>query len=91
LAGIFDQIALQAKAKNAPFYGAVACAGIQQGQLAIAYDPVDFERILRVNVTGVFLTAKHSARILMQSKVKGSIVLVASMSGQIANRVSLNV
>lgn len=88
LSDIFDRIASKAEEARAPLYGAIACAGIQQRQLAIDYDPIDFEKILRVNTVGVFLTAKHAARIMMEKSIKGSIVLVASMSGQIANRAS---
>ncbi|CAI4214005.1 unnamed protein product [Parascedosporium putredinis] len=43
-------------------------------------------RMMRVNAAGVFITAKHAARTMIARGVKGSIVLVASMSGQIANR-----
>jgi NAD(P)-dependent dehydrogenase (short-subunit alcohol dehydrogenase family) len=41
---------------------------------------------MNVNVTGTFLTAKHASRIFIENGIKGSIVLIASMSGQIANR-----
>lgn len=82
------QIAEGARIAGAPFYGTIACAGIQQRIPAQEYPAADFERILRVNVTGAFLTAKHSARIFMTEKTAGSIVLISSMSGQIANRVS---
>ncbi|KAI0909177.1 short chain dehydrogenase [Ustulina deusta] len=75
-----------AKRAGAQFYGVVACAGIQQRILAVDCPQADFERIQRVNVTGTFLTAKHTARILIKNGVRGSIVLIASMSGQIANR-----
>jgi NAD(P)-dependent dehydrogenase (short-subunit alcohol dehydrogenase family) len=69
----------------------VACAGIQQKVPALEYEGQDFERILRVNVTGAFLTAKRTARILVEKKRPGSIVLIASMSGQIANRVRITI
>lgn len=82
-----ETIAQEATAKGAPFSGIVACAGIQQQVPALDYDAQDFERILRVNVTGSFLTAKRAARIFVDQKQGGSIVLIASMSGQIANRV----
>ena len=85
-----EEIAEEAEQTGAPFWGAVACAGIQQACAALDYEKEDFERILRVNVTGVFLTAKRAARILVEKKRPGSIVLIASMSGQIANRVSGN-
>ncbi|KAA8649624.1 hypothetical protein EYZ11_002666 [Aspergillus tanneri] len=86
LTKILENIAQVADDKDAPFSGIVACAGIQQKVPALEYDPQDFERILRVNVTGAFLTAKRAARILVERKRGGSIVLIASMSGQIANR-----
>lgn len=82
-----ETIAQEATARRAPFSGIVACAGIQQQVPALEYDAQDFERILRVNVTGSFLTAKRAARIFVDQKQDGSIVLIASMSGQIANRV----
>lgn len=87
MATIIDTIVHAADERGAPFSGIVACAGIQQKVPAIEYDPAAFDRVLRVNVTGTFITAKLAARALVQSKRSGSIVLVASMSGQIANRV----
>lgn len=89
LSKILDEVAAEGDAVGAPFYGAVACAGVQQKIPAVEYPKDDFERILKVNVTGTFLTAKHSARILIKNGVRGSIVMIASMSGEIANRVSL--
>ncbi|KAK4033254.1 hypothetical protein C8A01DRAFT_50127 [Parachaetomium inaequale] len=86
LAGVFDSIDAEAAAQGAPLYGCVACAGIQQKVPALEYPAADFERIQRVNVTGAFLTAKHAARVLVKNGVRGSLVLIASMSGQIANR-----
>lgn len=88
LARVLDEVAAEGAAAGAPFYGAVACAGIQQKVPAVEYPKTDFERIMHVNVTGTFLTAKHSARILIKNGVRGSIVMIASMSGEIANRVS---
>ncbi|KAI0466903.1 D-arabinitol 2-dehydrogenase [Xylaria cf. heliscus] len=86
LSRIFDKIDLRSSHLGAPFYGSIACAGIQQSVPAINYAKVDFDRIQHVNVTGTFLTAKHTARLLVKNGVCGSIVLIASMSGQIANR-----
>ncbi|KAI1870414.1 uncharacterized protein JN550_005342 [Neoarthrinium moseri] len=86
LAKVLDEVAADGDAVGAPFYGVIACAGIQQQIPAVEYPKNDFERILSVNVTGSFLTAKHSARIMIKNGVKGSIVLIASMSGEIANR-----
>ncbi|KAJ4174414.1 hypothetical protein NW754_004832 [Fusarium falciforme] len=79
-------IAADADKAGAPFWGAIACAGIQQQMPAIDYPAADFDRILRVNVTGVFNTCKYAARALRERKSPGSIVIISSMSGNIANR-----
>ena len=84
---VFKEVDKQASEINAPFHGAIACAGVQQKLDAVDYPAADFERVLRVNVTGAFLTAEFSAQIMVKNKTRGSIVLIASMSGQIANRV----
>ena len=84
---IFDHVSLGAQTRSAPLSGVVACAGIQQQLPALEYPGADFERIMRVNVTGTFLTAKYAARKMVANGTRGSIVLVASMSGQVANRV----
>ncbi|ORY66575.1 uncharacterized protein BCR38DRAFT_430724 [Pseudomassariella vexata] len=86
LKAVLDSIAKTAAENHAELSGVVACAGIQQEVPALEYPAADFDRILRVNVTGVFLTAKHTANIMVERGVKGSIVLIGSMSGQIANR-----
>lgn len=82
-----NSIASAAQDRNAPLTGTIACAGIQQKLPAVDYPKTDFERILSVNVTGAFLTAKHTARKMIEEGTRGSIVLIASMSGNIANRV----
>lgn len=91
LSACFDTISEKGKQFQAPLSGTIACAGIQQKVPALEY-PVDgFRRIMDVNVTGTFLTAKHSARIFVENKTPGSIVMIASMSGQVANRVCIHI
>jgi NAD(P)-dependent dehydrogenase (short-subunit alcohol dehydrogenase family) len=87
LSTTIDSIAEAARARGAPLAGAVAFAGIQHTAPTIDYPASGLRRILDVNVTGTFLTTKHCARHFMAQKSPGSIVLIASMSGQIANRV----
>jgi len=83
-----SQAAEHATRRNKPIRGLLHCAGIQQMIDAIYY-PVDgFRRVLDVNVTGSFVLAKHTARLMREQGNTGSLVLIASMSGQIANRVS---
>ncbi|KAI7191690.1 hypothetical protein D0869_09222 [Hortaea werneckii] len=86
VSGLYEEISKHGKANNAPLAGLVACAGIQQKQMAVDYPIEDFKKMMDVNVTGAFITAKHAARHFINDGTKGSIVLIASMSGQIANR-----
>ncbi|KPM34513.1 hypothetical protein AK830_g12060 [Neonectria ditissima] len=79
-------VAAEADANGAPFWGAIACAGIQQQIPALDYPAADFDRILKVNVTGVFNTCKYTARVLRARNSPGSIVIISSMSGNVANR-----
>ncbi|KAG8673196.1 hypothetical protein FPOAC1_006503 [Fusarium poae] len=69
------EIAAEADRFGAPFWGTIACAGIQQQIAALDYPAADFDRILRVNVTGVFNTCKYAARVLREKNSPGSIGL----------------
>lgn len=84
---VLDEISQESDGHGAPLNGMIACAGIQQRVPALDYEASDFERMLRVNVVGAFISVKRTARILKEKGTGGSIVLIASMSGQIANRV----
>ena len=63
---------------------AVACAGIQLGAPAHELDPADFQRVLDVNLTGVFLTARAAGRAMIEAGAGGSIVLVGSVNSAVA-------
>jgi len=67
--------------------GLIAAAGIQQETPALEYTAKDANRMFEVNVTGVFMTAQAAAKQMIRFGKGGSIVLIASMSGTIANRV----
>ncbi|KFX95930.1 hypothetical protein O988_05557 [Pseudogymnoascus sp. VKM F-3808] len=66
--------------------GLIAAAGIQQETPAIDYAAEDANRMFEINVTGVFMTAQAVARHMIASGKGGSIVLIGSMSGTVANR-----
>ncbi|KAH8682431.1 short chain dehydrogenase [Xylariales sp. PMI_506] len=66
--------------------GLIAAAGIQQETPALDYTAEDADRMLGVNVTGVLMTAQAVAKQMIKLKQPGSLVLIASMSGTIANR-----
>lgn len=67
--------------------GLIAAAGIQQETPALEYTAEDADKMLGVNVTGVFMTAQAVARQMLRLGQKGgSMVLIGSMSGTVANR-----
>ncbi|KAL9111481.1 MAG: hypothetical protein Q9227_004159 [Pyrenula ochraceoflavens] len=66
--------------------GLVAAAGIQQETTSLEYTPEDANRMFEVNVTGVFMTSQAVAKQMIRFGNGGSIVLIASMSGSVANR-----
>lgn len=71
--------------------GLIAAAGVQQETLALEYTATDANRLLEINVTGVFMTAQAVARQMIRFGRGGSIVLIASMSGTVANRARLHI
>jgi NAD(P)-dependent dehydrogenase (short-subunit alcohol dehydrogenase family) len=67
--------------------GLIAAAGIQQETSALAYSAKDANAMFEINITGVFMTAQAAAKQMIRYGRGGSIVMIASMSGTIANRV----
>lgn len=67
--------------------GLIAAAGIQQETTALDYTAKDANMMFEVNITGVFMTAQAVAKQMIRYGSRGSIALIASMSGTIANRV----
>lgn len=60
----------------------VACAGIEEGSHALDLDAETFRRVVDVNLTGSFLTARAAARPMADRG--GSIVLIGSIMSQVA-------
>jgi NAD(P)-dependent dehydrogenase (short-subunit alcohol dehydrogenase family) len=71
--------------------GLIAAAGIQQETPALDYTQADSNMMFEVNVTGVFMTAQAVAKEMIRWGNGGSIAMIASMSGTVANRVSLDI
>lgn len=72
--------------KHGRLDGLIAAAGIQQETPALDYTAADADRMLGVNVTGVLMTSQAVARQMIRLGSTGSLVLIASMSGTVANR-----
>lgn len=76
--------------RGRPIRGLVASAGIQRMYDALDFPEQVFRQIMDINVTGSFLIAKHTARLMKDSGLGGSIILLASMAGYVGSRVSGN-
>ncbi|KAI9762761.1 MAG: hypothetical protein M4579_000113 [Chaenotheca gracillima] len=66
--------------------GLLHCAGIQQETTALEYTREDCNTMMEVNITGTFMTAQAAAKQMIRFGNGGSIALIASMSGTVANR-----
>ncbi|EAU37410.1 conserved hypothetical protein [Aspergillus terreus NIH2624] len=78
----FAEIAAQHKRLD----GMVAAAGINHLQSALEHSQVALNEVMQINYNGVFNSATAAARQMFNYQQKGSILLVASMSGFIANK-----
>lgn len=68
-----------------PLCVALNCAGIANAAPAEEMPLEQWQRVLSVNLTGVFLSCQAEAKVMLPRK-QGSIVNIASMSGIIVNR-----
>ena len=68
-----------------PLSVALNCAGIANAAPAEEMALEQWQRVLDINLTGVFLSCQAEAKVMLPRK-QGSIVNIASMSGVIVNR-----
>lgn len=73
-------------AQNERLDGLVAAAGINHLQSALEHSQQALGDVMSTNYNGVFNSATAAARQMCNYQQKGSILLVASMSGVIANK-----
>ncbi|KAI9671483.1 MAG: hypothetical protein M1831_004392 [Alyxoria varia] len=66
--------------------GLFGAAGILEVASALEYEAKDINRMLNINYTALFMTAQGVAREMKRYGNGGSMVLVASMSGIVANK-----
>ncbi|UPK89320.1 hypothetical protein LCI18_000255 [Fusarium solani-melongenae] len=69
-----------------PIKGLVNCAGIQMAGDALKLAAEDFRQVIDVNVTGSFLVARQTAKVMRRNGTGGSLLLIASMAAHAANR-----
>ncbi|OQE14946.1 hypothetical protein PENSTE_c031G08628 [Penicillium steckii] len=75
-----------AKRRGKPVLGLVNCAGVQHTDNAEDFPVHQFQRIININLIGSFIVAKHTARLMIAEEWRGSIVLIGSIAGYVANR-----
>ncbi|KAL9621117.1 MAG: hypothetical protein Q9160_004368 [Pyrenula sp. 1 TL-2023] len=66
--------------------GLLHCAGIQQETTALEYTAKDANTMFEINITGSFMTCQAAAKQMIRFGNGGSIAMIASMSGTVANR-----
>ena len=66
--------------------GLIAAAAVQNVTPALDFTPEKIMEMLDINYKGVFRSAVSCARQMIKYDCQGSILLVASMSGLIANK-----
>lgn len=66
--------------------GMICAAGINHIESALAYPQSALHEVMQINYNGVFNAATAAARQMFGYKSPGSILLVASMSGLVANK-----
>ncbi|HZC90614.1 MAG TPA: SDR family oxidoreductase [Mycobacterium sp.] len=64
----------------------VACAGIGAAGTLLTQSAEQWQRVLAVNLTGSWLTIRAAAQAMVDADVDGSIVVVSSISGTVADR-----
>lgn len=72
---------------KSPIRGLVACVGVSDTGPAIDYPADKFLRIVEINIMGTYIVAQATARAMHKEQVDGAMVLIASMSGWVANKV----
>ncbi|KAG2109043.1 uncharacterized protein F5147DRAFT_693832 [Suillus discolor] len=73
-----------------PVTGLIANAGVSVVKPALELTSRDFHKVYGVNVLGVFNSTKAAAKLWIDKKYGGSIVITSSMSSRIINQVAPN-
>jgi NAD(P)-dependent dehydrogenase (short-subunit alcohol dehydrogenase family) len=64
----------------------ITCAGIGASGMLLEQSPEDWRHVLDVNLTGTWLAMRAGAAAMVESKMRGSIVAVSSISGTLSDR-----
>ncbi len=81
MADKIDAAMLEAEAAFGPIHGVVNNAGVTATRPALQQDEQSWDSVIDTNLKGVWLVAQAAARRMIEKKVKGSIVNIASITG----------
>jgi NAD(P)-dependent dehydrogenase (short-subunit alcohol dehydrogenase family) len=81
-----DNVISRIADENEGLHGLIAAAGVQKVTPALEYPPDAINEMMEINYRGVYLSAVSCAKQMIKYKTPGSLCLIASMSGLIANK-----
>jgi NAD(P)-dependent dehydrogenase (short-subunit alcohol dehydrogenase family) len=81
-----DDVISRIADQNEGLHGLIAAAGVQKVTPALEYPPEAINEMMEINYRGVYLSAVSCAKQMIKYKTPGSLCLIASMSGLIANK-----
>lgn len=84
--GDLDQVIARIADEHQRLDGLIAAAGVQKVTPALEYPPDAINEMMEINYRGVYLSAVSCAKQMIKYKTPGSLCLIASMSGLIANK-----
>jgi NAD(P)-dependent dehydrogenase (short-subunit alcohol dehydrogenase family) len=85
-AGELDRVISEVADKHQRLDGLIAAAGVQNVQPALDHTPEKIMEMMDINYKGVYCAAVSCARQMVKYNCSGSILLIASMSGLVANK-----
>lgn len=71
--------------ESGPIDGFVNNAGITRDQLILRMKTDDFDAVIGTNLRGTFLCSRSAVKAMMKAKIKGSIVNITSVVGEMGN------
>lgn len=77
---MFEKIA----ADHGPLHALVNNAGVAMPGDFLTYDLESFERVIDINLRGVFIATQLAARVMVENKIEGAIVNMSSINAQVA-------
>ncbi|SEK11002.1 3-oxoacyl-[acyl-carrier-protein] reductase FabG [Marinovum algicola] len=80
IGAMFDQIARE----HGPLHALVNNAGVAMPGDFLDYDLESWERVIAINLRGVFVATQRAARVMVEHKIEGAIVNMSSINAQVA-------